>query len=232
MTIKIFYIYQAKYNMLINFYNIVYFPGLHQHTRISGENSCLGARTIVKFNNMLSKFFKQIGNKLGVGNAIKERKIKISSKRINSNLLKNIKGRGKNEMQDWKDDEKKVYLSRVINQEIDKFCNVYNCGFSHHERVQVFTLISKHYNLSLDFSCAQSSINQMISGDKYFKTKVDKFCQGMSRDEKNSTEYGIVNKLSDKFYQKNIHNIELNKLRSEVANFIAEVKANIAAQVD
>ncbi|ECC3381577.1 hypothetical protein ZB23_17085 [Salmonella enterica subsp. enterica] len=218
--------------MLINFYNIVYFPGLHQHTRISGENSCLGARTIVKFNNMLSKFFKQIGNKLGVGNAIKERKIKISSKRINSNLLKNIKGRGKNEMQDWKDDEKKVYLSRVINQEIDKFCNVYNCGFSHHERVQVFTLISKHYNLSLDFSCAQSSINQMISGDKYFKTKVDKFCQGMSRDEKNSTEYGIVNKLSDKFYQKNIHNIELNKLRSEVANFIAEVKANIAAQVD
>ncbi|EIY6650517.1 hypothetical protein MNG63_004495 [Salmonella enterica] len=218
--------------MLINFYNILYFPRLHQHTRVSGENSCLGARTTVRSNNTLSKFFEQISNQLRTGNAIKERKIKISSKRINSNLLKNIKGRGKNEMQLWKDDERKVYLSRVINQEIDKFCNVYNCGFSRHERVQVFTLISKHYNLSLDFSCAQSSINQMISGDKYFKSKIDKFCQGMSKDEKNSTECGMVKKLSDKFYQTNIHNIDLNKFRSEVANFIAEVRTNIATQVD
>lgn len=218
--------------MLINFYNILYFPRLHQHTRVSGENSCLGARTTVRSNNTLSKFFEQISNQLRTDNAIKERKIKISSKRINSNLLKNIKGRGKNEMQLWKDDERKVYLSRVINQEIDKFCNVYNCGFSRHERVQVFTLISKHYNLSLDFSCAQSSINQMISGDKYFKSKIDKFCQGMSKDEKNSTECGIAKKLSDKFYQKNIHNIDLNKFRNEVANFIVEVRTNIAAQVD
>ncbi|ECR9671542.1 hypothetical protein F2H39_24945, partial [Salmonella enterica] len=152
MPLKILDIYQAKYNMLINFYNILYFPRLHQHTRVSGENSCLGARTTVRSNNTLSKFFEQISNQLRTDNAIKERKIKISSKRINSNLLKNIKGRGKNEMQLWKDDERKVYLSRVINQEIDKFCNVYNCGFSRHERVQVFTLISKHYNLSLDFS--------------------------------------------------------------------------------
>ncbi|EDI0785119.1 hypothetical protein [Salmonella enterica] len=218
--------------MLINFYNILYFPRLHQHTRVSGENSYLGARTTVRSNNTLSKFFEQISNQLRTDNAIKERKIKISSKRINSNLLKNIKGRGKNEMQLWKDDERKVYLSRVINQEIDKFCNVYNCGFSRHERVQVFTLISKHYNLSLDFSCAQSSINQMISGDKYFKSKIDKFCQGMSKDEKNSTECGIAKKLSDKFYQKYIHNIDLNKFRSEVANFIVEVRTNIAAQVD
>ncbi|EAB6124402.1 hypothetical protein ACEOG4_004266 [Salmonella enterica] len=218
--------------MLINFYNILYFPRLHQHTRVSGENSCLGARTTVRSNNTLSKFFEQISNQLRTGNAIKERKIKISSKRISSNLLKNIKGRGKNEMQLWKDDERKVYLSRVINQEIDKFCNVYNCGFSRHERVQVFTLISKHYNLSLNFSCAQSSINQMISGDKYFKSKIDKFCQGMSKDEKNTTECGMVKKLSDKFYQTNIHNIDLNKFRSEVANFIAEVRTNIATQVD
>ncbi|MGC8170049.1 hypothetical protein, partial [Salmonella enterica] len=75
LPLKILDIYQAKYNMLINFYNILYFPRLHQHTRVSGENSCLGARTTVRSNNTLSKFFEQISNQLRTDNAIKERKI-------------------------------------------------------------------------------------------------------------------------------------------------------------
>ncbi|EBU8924236.1 hypothetical protein NUI41_003505 [Salmonella enterica subsp. enterica serovar Newport] len=198
-----------------------------------------GARIIARTNKTLSKWFEQTSKQLKTGEnqefsgcTIKERKITISSKKINSNLLNNIKGRGKNEMQAWVNDEKKVYLSRVVNQEIDNFCNINNCGFSRHERSQVFTLISKHYNLSLDSSCAQSSINQMVSGDTYFRAKIDKLCQGMSRNEKNSTEYDIVNKLSDKFYQENIYNIELNKLRSEVANFITEARENTAAQIE
>ena len=64
----------------------------------------------------------------------------------------------------------------------------------------------------------------MVLGNKYFITKMDKLCQGMNRDKKNETVYDFVNKLSDEFYQKNIHDIDLNKFRSEVANFITEVR--------
>lgn len=214
--------------MIINSNKTVGFLRLHQHTQVSAEKGHLKSHTIQRrnFSKLFSPFRKDNDRKL-IGHTIDAREIKISSKRINSNLLNNIKGKGKNEIQAWKNDEKKVYLSRVVNQEIDNFCEVNRCNVSDHERAQVFTSISNHYNLSLDSSCAQSSINQMVSGNKYFITKMDKLCQGMNRDKKNEIVYKFVNKLSDEFYQKNIHDIDLNKLRSEVANFITEARVTL-----
>lgn len=210
--------------MIVNFNKAVDSLRLHQHTQVSEEKGHLGIKTIQRSNfSKLFNLFRIDKDQKSIDHTIDAREIKISLKRINSNILNNIKG--KNDMQAWKNDEKKVYLSRVVNQEIDNFCKVNQCNVSAHERDQVFTSISNHYNLSLSSSCAQSSINHMVLGNKYFITKMDKLCQGMNRDKKNETVYDFVNKLSDEFYQKNIHDIDINKFRSEVANFITEARA-------
>ncbi|HGB3608599.1 TPA: hypothetical protein ACIVDT_003577, partial [Salmonella enterica subsp. enterica serovar Eastbourne] len=178
--------------MNIRYFKTITFPHVYQHTHVLDEYGYLGTRTIRKGTTLFEKVnnsFRTDKSQELSGCTIEGRNIKISLKRINTNILNSIKVRGKDEMQGWKNDERKVYLSLVINQEIDKFCNLNNCGFSRHERDQVFTIISDYYNLSLNSCCAQSFLNQMVSGNKYFRSKMDKLCQGMNRNEKNRTEY-------------------------------------------
>lgn len=218
----------------VSYYNPSHLLRLEQHTQELGKYDCLGVRRALRVcvNKIPVIFLRKNNDQELVGKKIESRTIKVSTKRINSCILKNVKGMEGNDIQAWKNDEKKVYLSRVLNQEIDKFCKINNCGFSSHQREQVFNLVSKYYDIVLDSSCAQSSINQMVSGNKYFRNKMDKLCQGMNRNEKNSIEYDFVNKLSDDFYQKNIQSIDLHKFRNDVANFISEARINTLMWVD
>lgn len=84
----------------------------------------------------------------------------------------------------WIKDERIVYPSRVINQEIDNYCFQKNAKISTEERQRVFSLVSQENQLTLDVKAAQSSINHVIMGSASFGKKMDALCDGMSRDVK------------------------------------------------
>ena len=81
--------------MNINANKIVNFLRLHQHTQASTEKGNLGTKTIQRSDNIffpkLFNLFKTDENKSFTERTIDAREIKLSSKRINSNLLKNMK---------------------------------------------------------------------------------------------------------------------------------------------
>ncbi|EIQ34765.1 ipgB2 [Shigella flexneri K-404] len=79
---------------------------------------------------------------------------------------------------DWKNDEKKYYVSRVVNQCIDKFCAEHSRKIGDNLRKQIFKQVEKDYRISLDINAAQSSINRLVSGSSYSKRKWTNFVKG------------------------------------------------------
>ncbi|HCZ4708593.1 TPA: hypothetical protein O3H02_004258 [Salmonella enterica subsp. enterica serovar Saintpaul str. CFSAN004144] len=156
-----------------------------------------------------------------IGDKIEERAVKISSKKIGSCIMNTVK-----RMQQARGhDERTVCLSLAINQEIDKIYENNKCYSNKYVqevvRQAVFDDFSRHFGIPLDALCAQSTINQMISENDYFRKKIDKFCQGMDEKERNNTEHNIINELADRFYQKNIQNIDLDQFRVDVTEVVS-----------
>lgn len=121
----------------------------------------------------------------------------------------------------WIKDERIVYPSRVINQEIDNYCFQKMQKFPLKRGKESFSLVSQENQLTLDVKAAQSSINHVIMGSASFGKKMDALCDGMSRDVKNRTSDTIANLLADKFYQKHIDSdIDIVKLRNDIPAYL------------
>ncbi|HHY2283546.1 TPA: bfpT-regulated chaperone, partial [Escherichia coli] len=150
-----------------------------------------------------------------------ERTIHFSVRKFSGNILDTVNRQNTKDINGWIKDERIVYPSRVINQEIDNYCFQKNAKISTEERQRVFSLVSHRYQLTLDVKAAQSSINHVIMGNASFGKKIDTLCDSMSRDVKNRTADCIANSLADKFYQKHIEpDIDIVKLRNEIPDYL------------
>nr|WP_319789161.1 bfpT-regulated chaperone [Escherichia coli]MDX5556212.1 bfpT-regulated chaperone [Escherichia coli] len=150
-----------------------------------------------------------------------KRTIRFSVHKFSSNILKMVGKQCTKNIDGWIKDERVVYPSRVINQEIDNYCFPKNVKISTEERKRVFSLVSQEYELALDVKAAQSSINHTIMGSASFCKKMDALSGGMSRNVKNRTSDSIANLLADKFYQKHIDSdVDIVKLRNEIPDYL------------
>ncbi|WXN90749.1 bfpT-regulated chaperone [Escherichia coli] len=150
-----------------------------------------------------------------------ERTIHFSVRKFSGNILDTVNRQNTKDINGWIKDERIVYPSRVINEEIDNYCFQKNAKISTEERQRVFSLVSQRYQLTLDVKAAQSSINHVIMGNASFGKKIDTLCDSMSRDVKNRTADCIANLLADKFYQKHIEpDIDIVKLRNEIPDYL------------
>ncbi|EFF0785140.1 T3SS effector guanine nucleotide exchange factor EspM2 [Escherichia albertii] len=153
--------------------------------------------------------------------SIGERTISFSVRKFSRNILDTVNRQSAKDIDGWIKDERIVYPSRVINQEIDNYCFQKNAKISTEERQRVFSLVSQENQLTLDVKAAQSSINHVIMGSASFGKKMDALCDGMSRDVKNRTSDTIANLLADKFYQKHIDSdIDIAKLRNDIPAYL------------
>ncbi|HEB1799820.1 TPA: bfpT-regulated chaperone [Escherichia albertii] len=150
-----------------------------------------------------------------------KRKVRISEQKLSENMLSSVISLSTKNFGEWVRDEQKVYPSRVINQEIDRYCLEKRCNISGNERKRVFSLVSTRYNLELDVRSAQSSVNHLITGCSSFSKKMDFLCEGVSGDVKNHVSNSITNLLADKFYQKYIDpNVDIKTLRATMPRYI------------
>ncbi|ELO6702468.1 type III secretion effector IpgB2, partial [Escherichia coli] len=154
-----------------------------------------------------------------------KRIVKISSTKINTSILSSVSEQIGENITDWKNDEKKVYVSRVVNQCIDKFCAEHSREIGDNLRKQIFKQVEKDYRISLDINAAQSSINHLVSGSSYFKKKMDELCEGMNRSVKNDTTSNVANLISDQFFEKNVQYIDLKKLRGNMSDYITNLES-------
>ncbi|BDQ91869.1 TPA: T3SS effector guanine nucleotide exchange factor EspM1 [Escherichia coli] len=153
-----------------------------------------------------------------------ERSICFNVNKFSGCILETVSRQSTKDIHGWVSDERTVYPSRVINQEIDNCCLQKNAKISSEERKMVFSLVSKEFELTLDVKAAQSSINHIIIGNASFGKKMDALCDGMSRSVKNSTTDYIANVLADKFYQKHIApGVDIVKLRNEIPGYMSRV---------
>ncbi|MEH4348272.1 bfpT-regulated chaperone [Escherichia coli] len=147
--------------------------------------------------------------------------LSFSVRKFSRNILDTVNRQSAKDIDGWIKDERIVYPSRVINQEIDNYCFQKNAKISTEERQRVFSLVSQENQLTLDVKAAQSSINHVIMGSASFGKKMDALCDGMSRDVKNRTSDTIANLLADKFYQKHIDSdIDIVKLRNDIPAYL------------
>ncbi|MED9015521.1 bfpT-regulated chaperone [Escherichia coli] len=171
-------------------------------------------------DNTIGNYFRG-GNNEVVKCSIGERTIRFSVRKFSNNVLDTVSSQRTKYIDDWIKDERIVYPSRVINQEIDNYCFQKNTKISTEERKRVFSLVSQEYALTLDIKASQSSINHLIMGDASFGKKIDTLCDGVSRDVKNRISDSLTNLLADKFYQKHIDtDIDILKLRSEIPYYL------------
>ncbi|HEB1565772.1 TPA: bfpT-regulated chaperone [Escherichia albertii] len=150
-----------------------------------------------------------------------KRKVRISKQKLSKYMLSSVISQSTKNFGEWVRDEQKVYPSRVINQEIDRYCLEKRCNISGNERKRVFSLVSTRYNLELDVRSAQSSVNHLITGCSSFSKKMDFLCEGVSGDVKNHVSNSITNLLADRFYQKHIDpNVDIKTLRATMPRYI------------
>ncbi len=150
-----------------------------------------------------------------------KRKVRISEQKLSKYMLSSVISQSTKNFGEWVRDEQKVYPSRVINQEIDRYCLEKRCNISGNERKRVFSLVSTRYNLELDVRSAQSSVNHLITGCSSFSKKMDFLCEGVSGDVKNHVSNSITNLLADRFYQKHIDpNVDIKTLRATMPRYI------------
>ncbi|WP_302476458.1 hypothetical protein [Shigella sonnei] len=72
----------------------------------------------------------------------------MSSTKINTSILSSVSEQIGENITDWKNDEKKVYVSRVVNQCIDKFCAEHSREIGDNLRKQIFKQVEKDYRIS------------------------------------------------------------------------------------
>ncbi|CBG89902.1 bfpT-regulated chaperone [Citrobacter rodentium] len=150
-----------------------------------------------------------------------QRRISFSVQKVSDNILSLVTRQSTKDIDGWIKDEQKVYPSRVVNQEIDKFCLENRRNITNNDRKRVFAIISKHYGLELDSGAAQSSINHMIIGNGSFGKKMDNLCEGMTRNVKNHTSDYMANLLADKFYEKHIEpDVDITRLRGMIPRYM------------
>ncbi|WP_059253320.1 bfpT-regulated chaperone [Escherichia albertii] len=150
-----------------------------------------------------------------------KRKVRISEQKLSKYMLSSVISQSTKNFGEWVRDEQKVYPSRVINQEIDRYCLEKCCNISGNERKRVFSLVSTRYNLELDVRAAQSSVNHLITGCSSFSKKMDFLCEGVGGDVKNHVSNSITNLLADRFYQKHIDpNVDITTLRATMPRYI------------
>ncbi|CTW57463.1 bfpT-regulated chaperone [Escherichia coli] len=154
------------------------------------------------------------------------RTIRFSVGQMNKHILSTVTRQNTKELSAWKQDEKKVYPSRLVNMGIDKFCAENNTNITKKERERVFAMISNDFGIPLDPKAAQSSINHIINGSGWFGKKLASFCEGMARDEKNRTIDILINHLADRFFESHIsNNINIKKLQNDVGSYISQANA-------
>ncbi|ENT8855157.1 bfpT-regulated chaperone [Escherichia coli] len=150
-----------------------------------------------------------------------KRTICFSINHMNKQILSTVSRQSTKDLSAWKQDEKTVYPSRLVNMGIDKFCAENNTSITKKERQRVFAMISDDFGIPLDPKAAQSSITHIINGNGWFGKKLASLCEGMARGEKNKTTEMLTNHLADRFFEKHISsNININKLQNDVGRYI------------
>ncbi len=86
--------------------------------------------------------------------SIGERTISFSVRKFSRNILDTVNRQSAKDIDGWIKDERIVYPSRVINQEIDNYCFQKNAKISTEERQRVFSLVSQENQLTLDVKAA------------------------------------------------------------------------------
>ncbi|EOL9868993.1 T3SS effector guanine nucleotide exchange factor EspM1, partial [Escherichia coli] len=79
-----------------------------------------------------------------------ERSIRFNVNKFSGCILETVSRQSTKDIHGWVSDERTVYPSRVINQEIDNCCLQKNAKISSEERKMVFSLVSKEFELTLD----------------------------------------------------------------------------------
>ncbi|EML8704664.1 bfpT-regulated chaperone [Escherichia coli] len=155
-----------------------------------------------------------------------KRTICFSINHMNKQILSTVSRQSTKDLSAWKQDEKTVYPSRLVNRGIDKFCAENNTSITNKERQRVFSIISYDFGISLDPKAAQSSITHIIKGNGWFGKKLASLCEGMARGEKNKTTEMLTNHLADRFFEKHISsNIDIKKLQNDVGRYISQANS-------
>ncbi len=149
------------------------------------------------------------------------RNIRLSTTKLANDIFSSVRRQSTKDITKWKKDEEIVYLSRIVNQGIDRYCIGNNMTLSKNVRERVFVLVSEQTGILLDPRAAQSSVNHMIMGNGTFGLKMDSLFQGISREEKNQITESIVNNLADHFYDTHIScNVNIKTIRENIPYYI------------
>ncbi|WDC32344.1 bfpT-regulated chaperone (plasmid) [Escherichia albertii] len=154
------------------------------------------------------------------------RTISFSVNQMNKMILKTVTRQSTKEIDAWKNDERIVYPSRLVNMGIDKHCSENSTSMAGVIRQRVFTLIEEELGIKLDSNAAQTSIIHIINGNGEFGKKLASLCEGMSRDDKNKISDIVANKLADRFFERQLGNkIDIKKLQCNVESYIVLAKS-------
>ncbi|EHH5213298.1 secretion protein EspT, partial [Escherichia coli] len=138
----------------------------------------------------------------------------------------NLKNEGKKN--EWMKEESICFVSRDVNKLLDMFAKNNQTNIPKGVRERVFQLASFYCGFSLDARCAQASTHHMILNSQYFQKKMDTLLTSVDINVRNQCVRTALSSLADTFFENNVNNIDMNKLRDRVHNTIVqEVQRNL-----
>ncbi|HBJ0877731.1 TPA: secretion protein EspT, partial [Escherichia coli] len=161
-------------------------------------------------------------NKVIDGFFFGSRKISFSYSRLEKELIAciNLKNAGK--MNEWMREERICFVSRDVNKQLDDFAKNNQIIIPGSIRERVFQHASFHCGFSLDVRCAQTSIYHMILNSRYFHKKMDALLGTTDPTLRNQFVRTALNSLADTFFEQNVSQIDMNKLRDKVYDAIVQ----------
>ena len=148
--------------------------------------------------------------------------------RLESELIQCINLKNEGKKNEWMKEESICFVSRDVNKLLDMFAKNNQTNIPKGVRERVFQLASFYCGFSLDASCAQASTHHMILNSQYFQKKMDTLLTSVDINVRNQCVRTALSSLADTFFENNVNNIDMNKLRDRVHNTIVqEVQRNL-----